>query len=334
MRVSSLRGAERGGVAVIVAVLAVPLFALGAYALDLGNLWQTRRHLVTATDAAALAAAQTYAVGDNGCGGVDDAFVAANFSAATVQACTPSAGAAGGDSSGYVTVDALTTVRFTFAGVLGHDDSDVRSATTAMYGIPSAYTGLRPLGLCLDASPELAAWLNLPDGPDGSSGTVRITYSKEHPDACGSDVPGNWGVLDFDGGANSNADTRAWLRDGYPGEVSVGQIVDGDTGAFSTSLNSALQYLLDTGLVFGLPVFDTATGNGSNARFHVAAVVAVKIVGFRTTGSQADRYIDLQFQQAVLQGSCCTQGPDTGVRAVRICAVDPTFDVNDCLPEG
>src|SRR5215470_4428403 len=54
---------ERGAVAVMVAILSTVLFGFAAFAIDLGNSWQTRRHLITASDAGALAAAKDLATG-------------------------------------------------------------------------------------------------------------------------------------------------------------------------------------------------------------------------------------------------------------------------------
>ncbi len=170
----------------------------------------------------------------------------------------------------------------------------------------------------------MAAWLANPSGP---SGTIRITYGKSQPDACGTNVPGNWGVQDFDGGSNSNNDTKDWTLHGYPGLVSVGANIPGDTGAFSNSLQSELDFLKNSGEGFALPVFDTATGNGSNASFHIVAFVFVKLIDFKANGAQDARYLDLVFTRGIVSGICCAEtGIDTGVRAVRIC------DVNTLTP--
>ena len=322
--------AEQGAVAIIVAISSLLMFGFAAYAIDAGNLWQTRRNMVTATDAAALASASDYATGGNGCSSSASAYVSLNRGDGSVESCAASGS---GTDAGRVTVRAGTTIDYTFAGIFGLDTKRVRSTTTAEWGIPSGALGLRPFGLCLNANAQLAAWLNLPTGPTGTSGTIRITYGKSQPNACGTNVPGNWGVQDFDGGANSNADTKTWTHDGYPGLVSIGAAIPGDTGAFSNSLNSELSYLQATGQTFALPIFDSATGNGSGARFHIVAVVDVRLVGFLTTGAQANRYFDLVFSRAVLQGTCCGTGLDTGARVVRICDVD-TLNPNTSDPRA
>ena len=314
---------EHGAIAVIVAICSVMLFGFAAYAIDAGNAWQTRRHIVTASDAAALAAAGDYATGAAGsasdCDAVAGDYLDKNVDGASLLTCDPHGV---GADNGYVTVQGETTAEYTFAGIFGIADADIDSITTAEWGIPSGVSGLRPFGLCLHANPQLAAWLNLPNGPTGQSAPITITYGKSQPTACGNNIPGNWGVMDFDGGANSNADTKNWTLNGYPGEITIPSTVHGDTGAFSNSLNGELSALRNSGAFFGLPVFDSAQGNGSNARFGVVAVVYVKLVDFRSTGSEAQRYLTLVFDRGVLEGRCCGSGVDTGARALRICDVN------------
>jgi hypothetical protein len=322
---------ERGAVAVIVAICAVLLFACTAYAIDAGNLWAQRRNIVTATDASALAAAGEYAVGGDGCDSTAGEYLLDNADESELVDCVHEAGPS--EDSGYVTVHGSKIAHYTFAGIFGIDDKEVESTTTAEYGIPLGVTGLRPFGLCLFAGdPDgagpgvgpLQQWLNLPAGPTGQSGPITITYGKAHPNDCGGNAPGNWGVMDFDDGANSNADTQEWTANGYPGEVSISPpSVDGDTGVFSNSLNTELNGLRSSGAWFALPVFDSVTGTGANADFQIVAFVSVKLIDYRTTGSEANRYLTLVFDKGQLSGTCCAVGAiDTGARVVRICDVD------------
>jgi Flp pilus assembly protein TadG len=314
---------ERGAVAVMVAIVLVLLMSMAAFSLDSGSGWRTRRELVTATDAAALAAAETYAQNGNGCAGVASTFVSANDSAASVTGCSFSNLGAG---AGAVTVQAKTPLHYTFAGIIGVGDRDVHSNTTAAYGQPLGVTGLRPLGLC-NASIGYTQWL--------ASGmttpfTVTIPYGKNSPSDCGANVPGNWGVQDFDGGANSDNDTKDWIENGYPGTVTAPGVIPGDTGAFSNSLSNALDTLVSTGTVFQLPVFDSATGNGSNAQFHIIGFVSVVLLDYGANGAADSRYLKVQFVSHVAQGTCCAHGTDTGTRVVFICAVDPSFPLSNC----
>jgi Flp pilus assembly protein TadG len=316
---------ERGAIAIMVALLLVVLFGFAAFALDTGNTWQARRHLITATDAAALGAAQDFAKGSDGCAGTDDTLVSANFPGSSVQSCARSAGT----GAGYVTVTADHDVEWNFARIFGLNGKTITASTTAAWGSPLGLTGLRPLGLCVDET-HLKSWLA--SGPSGPSPTYRISYTKDSPDLCGGDkVPGNWGVQDFNGGSNGTPETRDWLENGYDGIVHKGDWIPGNTGAFSNSLGSELDTLVTTGVTFTLPVFSVATGNGSNASFHIVDFVGVKLVGYKANGKESDRYIDLQFQMVVAQGECCDRGSFSGVSVVHVCSVDhAVFDPSKC----
>ena len=317
---------ERGAVAAMTCVIIGTTIACAAFAVDAGGLWAGRRRINTATDAAALAAAQTYTYGGNGCAAVDDQFVTSNDSNATVVSCVNH----GNGDSGYVTVTAKTPVEFQFARIFGMTSADVKSTTHARYGLPTGVTGLRPMGLCIEANAALTSWLNLPTGPTGDSGTIRIFYNKDHPSKCGGNVPGNWGMLDLDGGSNSTTDLKEWVLNGYPGQVTLSPPdIPGDTGAFSNSIEDELAAIRNTEFV--LPLFDRVQGNGSNAEFRIVAFVKVKLIGYEVNGSQEDRYIDLQFRRGFVEGSCCgTGGIDAGLRAERICAVDPADNPTAC----
>jgi hypothetical protein len=327
---------ERGAVAVITAILAVLMLGAVAYAVDTGNLWETRRNMVTATDAAALGAASKFALGIDGCaGGGAPTFLVDNRSDASMDVCQPS----GTDTrGGYVTVQGHTTAQFTFAGIFGMQNHQVSSATTAQWGIPSGVIGLRPIALCITSTPGLEQWLNLPAGPTGpTTSPITITLNNSQPDACkdsGGNVAGNWGLA-FGSGSNANSDTVTWLNGGYPNTVSVGDDIHANPGAFSGSVQSALQTLLDNQTWFPLPVFDRVDGtNGNNAQYHVVAFVFVQLTAFQVSGTQASRYITVNLNRGIVEGPCCAAGPDTGLRVVRICDVNTltpdTSDPNAC----
>ncbi|MGH8978687.1 MAG: pilus assembly protein TadG-related protein [Acidimicrobiia bacterium] len=319
--VTNARNDERGAIAVIVAICAILLFGFAAYSIDAGHTWETRRHIVTGSDAAALATASAYARGTTGCNAIAADYLDRNVDGAALLTCD--AHGAGNDS-GYVTVRGETTVDYTFARIFGNTDSQIRAATTAEWGLPKGISGLRPFGLCIDANQQLEDWLNLPNGPTGPSGEITITYAKSNAAACGgAHVPGNWGIMDFNGGSNPTGEIRDWILNGYQGEIGLPSDVLGQPGAFSPATNSELEFLRDSGDWFALPVFDTATGTGSGASLHVVAAVYVNLLDFQSNGPEAGRYFTLKFDRGVLEGRCCSPtATDTGVRVLRICDVD------------
>ncbi len=332
---------DRGAVLVMVSISLVTIFGFVALTVDLGNAWQNRRGLVNASDAGALAAVQEYATGGDGCAAVAGAYVVSNKSDATMTRCEPSVTAAAG-VQGTVTVEAKTTVNYFFAPILGIDNKVVSSSTTAKYGRPLGLFGLRPFGLCEDtllALPEFQTFLASPGFYEALADTsdtkiARVGYAKTDPAACndGDPVPGNWANIDFNGGANSTSEFADWVKNGYPDVIDRGVAYSGDTGSLSNTLQQELNHLVTSKAEFGLPLFDKADLSGSNARFHISGFVAVQVVGFKVSGNQSQRYLDLIFRRAILEGSCCYGGPDLDAlaRTVKICATDATDPAVTC----
>ena len=163
------RPTERGATMVIVAIVVVVLFGMAAVlVIDLGNGWQSRRHLITATDAAALAAAQDYAIDLDGCTNQAATYVNNNFADATMVSCV----LGGSPGAGWVTVTADVDVTTVLAGVIGAGDYDVSSASTARWGTTRTVGGLRPLSLCAKAF-GIESWLDDPQEEAHRSGGLH-----------------------------------------------------------------------------------------------------------------------------------------------------------------
>ncbi len=324
---NSERSSESGVTMIFVALTMVVLIGAAAITIDLGNGWVTRRNLITATDAAALAAAQEYALGGNGCDpSIADDYVYKNNADAINIDCDPN----GTASSGYVTVYAEANVQTWFASVIGGGDYLAGSASTVRWGGALTVEGLRPIALCAQA-PGIEAWLD----DNGSAPTVTVNFSNDgQPDLCnnGTNVPGNWGLLDFDGvGGN---DTKEWVNNGYPGEVSAGS-PDADCSAEPehcyppqtgelTQVKAELTALKNNETEFVLPIINYAlSAGGSNTQFHIMGFARVKIVDLKLTGQEKDRFITIQFLSGLIQGDCCSNasGPNN-VQVIAPCAVD------------
>lgn len=333
MRVRRIAQEQNGISAVVTAVSLVGLMAALTLSVDAGNVWQTRRNVVTATDATALQEARTAALlGPSAACKSWSGMLAAN-AGSDVQPidCKVTSNPLG--TTGYVTVEARKPAAVRFGGVLGLEQQAPYSLSGAKWGLLSQVEGLRPIGICLQNT-HVQGYLNLglDLGIHPSTGVHRIMYTKDQPTACGTGSPGNWGFMDFDGGSNSNSDLVDWLLNGYPGAVGVGDCnADGtlgdpcqaDTGSSGGSISSALATLRDSGEPFTVVVFDTAVSQGANVRYRVFAFLGVKLRDFRVSGPEALRYFDLEFTKVTVTGNCCTAtGLDTGVYGLRMCTVD------------
>lgn len=194
---------ERGVTLAFVALSMAVIIGIAALVIDLGAGRLARRSLVTATDAAALAAAQEYALGGDPCpvgsaqpgAIINPASVAAsvagdyllkNYPDATLVApCAKTnviydrlAPAGTVEVGGQITIRAQDRIDTSFAPAIGGADSiGTSAASSAHWGPPSAISQLRPLGLC--ALAELTV-LNQPPGAGlvtGSSTLIDLVRS-------------------------------------------------------------------------------------------------------------------------------------------------------------
>lgn len=330
---------DDGATIALVALAMFVIMGMAALVVDLGNGWRTRRALIPGTDAAALAAAQDYVNGVSAptpCSVTAPDYLGRNSPSATMDSCVPG----GNLDHGWVTVTATDNVQTWFASVIGSGDYPVESVSSAVFAPPASVTNLRPIGLCIDGSSALE---NVVRNPPAGPTLIRVDYDKDQPDDCGgASIPGNWGTVDFDGGANSNSDTQEWVTNGYPDEVVFEDHVvtscagephcyEGDTGALA-GIQSQLNGLRSSGIYFTLPVFNYAENPGANASFHLMGLVRVRLIDFQVNGLPSNRFFELLVDPGLVTGTCCGSGSGaSGNQVVAICGVDPN-DVTACQP--
>jgi Flp pilus assembly protein TadG len=303
---------------------------------------------------------------------------------ATLVDCTLNPAPTANGKAGYLTVDARRAVPLKFGAVLGLGAQSAFSSTSVAYGYPTGAAGLRPIGICIENG-HIQEWLTLKQilsdvdpGNDAvaqaaynalkgtqppsvdpnphpnynatfpAAGVVhRVYFEKDNGGNCGplGEAAGNWGWMDFNGGSNTNADTRDWLQFGYAGGVGIHVPVpwctdhdppdgclNGQTGDKGNAMDSELGYLTTNQIKFYVPIFDTAVANGNNVAFTIRAFVGVILRGY-SHGN--DGYFDVEFYDAIFTGGCCSDtGVPTGALATKICAIDhdPVSESTRCTP--
>jgi type II secretory pathway pseudopilin PulG len=312
---------EDGAVVVIVAMMMVVFLGGAALSVDLGDAWQEKRQLHTATDAAALSAAEVFAFKGDGCISVAGSFLEENDAESSQASCTPGVGLA--TASGYVTVEATKPQSWRFTDSPG---GDLWSQTSAEWGLPGSAQGMRPFALCQEY-PAFNEWMNNPIGPASTSASIQIPFTKEGL-GCGQS-PGNWAFLDYNETSGGAEDLKDWFANGYPEPVEFPSLIGAQTGHVS-SLQSTLDSLQGNGTVFPIAVYDLVAGEGNQTSYHAVGVVKVKLIDFSITGSQSNQYMTFQFVPGFLTGTCCGTGPDTGARVVNICAVNDDPESGEC----
>lgn len=299
---------DRGSVAVVVAAAFVPLTMAFAVVTDGGRVWMEKQKLQNEVEASALAVAQTIALGGSPCAPSALALVDAEAT------CTMAVRT----NRSVATVSAVHDVDLHFAQMFGRNTAGVDASASVRIGPASSVTGIRPVAMCIE-SRGLVDWL-----ASGKTSTTAYTIGIDATSAaCGSDVAGNWGVLDLDGGANSMSDAQTWITEGYDGSVVTGTSVDGDPGIPSPALN--LDELVGQSVV--LPVFENPRLEGANAFYDIAGFVKVRLVEVNLSGSASRRNVKVIFEQGAVNGMVGdVDAPDFGLSSWSVCSFDGKGD--------
>ena len=253
---------DRGAVAVIVALLMVPLLGFAAIAIDVGALRAERQQLQTGADAGALAIAQD--CGRNACGTTAQtaqglAVVNTNDGKA-VTAVSPVAPA-----THTVTVTASSLRTHVFAQIMGFDQTNVVAKATTVWGTPGDGTAVIPLTF---------SWceFKLQTGGGLPSGTIErtILFTKGAATSCtgpsNNMVPGGFGWLDANSGCNLT--------------TIIGQLLNSSTGASLPSACTPADMALQQNKTVMLPIFDQAFEQGSSATYRVYGYAAFVLTGY------------------------------------------------------
>ena len=304
---------DRGTVSLVVALALVPLTLFLAVVVDTGRVWVARVTLQNGVEAAAAATARTWVAGGPVCSSSDLQTASKDGAVPSSLSCTPT----GTSLRGSVTVAAAGDIPFMFAGLLGRSSGRTSASTGVRIGPAVTMRGLWPLALCVN-HPAVSRWV----GSSLSVSTDEVITFESTSSMCGN-VPGNWAVLDFNGGENSTAETRDWVRNGWDGTVSVGDLVPGNTGVPSTSADIASM----TGREVSMVLFDTATGTGSNARFHVVGFARGLLVAVVQNGPSARRSLTVRFVRGTTDGQAGNGGtPHYGISTWSTCSHDGQGD--------
>jgi hypothetical protein len=311
---------DRGAVAVLVALLMVPLIGFAALVVDIGALYAERRELQNGADAAALAISQRCATGS--CG--DTTTLAQQLADANARDQAAGIGSVS-LGTGRVTVvtrsrepDGSDTAPLTLAPVLGIDRAQVTARSAAAWGSPSGGPAVIPLAF------SWCAFAAQTGGGIPSTTTEQvIRYQDLSGTTCtgpsGKTIPGGFGWLKPDAdrcGANARiADAQT---PGKPGVSVPGTCTGADFAALQ-------------GQTVLLPVFQEAGGTGGSGWYQIYGFAAFTLTGYRFSGDEAfnwnnrpecrgdDRCVKGYFVQFVsLDAAFELGGPDLGGRSARL----------------
>ena len=300
---------DRGQATVITVVFLVVLLGMAALVLDIGSWYRADRATQSTADAAALAGAQALP------------YDTTNARALAQQYSNKNGGGVtGGDvtitSSPYSANDTIKvqvhrTASGVFTKLFGVNQVGVGSKATARASLMQSAQYVAPIGVNLK-HPDLKGTTACPCFGPGNVTTLPLGKNG---------APGSFDLINIDGskGGTGGQILADWILHGYSGYLPIGSYLS-DTGAkWNDSLvQNALEQRMHTTLLF--PVYDTLSGSGANAVYHVVGWVAFHITGHTASGSSGS--ITGWFETVTWDGieSTATDGsnPDLGARTVKL----------------
>jgi Flp pilus assembly protein TadG len=282
---------DRGAIGVLLSILLSGgvLFGFGSLVVDAGQLYANRADLQNGADAAALAVAKSCA------NGACNAGLAAQYAGSNAKSglaavtavcgtalggCAASTGAitdcpAAPAGVGYVDVHTATqtagggtllapSFARTLLGMSGYQGSRVYACARATYG---AALQSHSLGVTL----SYCAWSALTSGSKYGTEIAVLIHSSAIPCSgpAGQNVPGGFGWLASDSSCTATIDLTTSTASSDPGNN------------VSNACKTALTADVSANTVVFLPVFDSASGSGSGATYHLTGVAAFVLNGYK-----------------------------------------------------
>jgi Putative Flp pilus-assembly TadE/G-like len=277
-RLAAPTDAERGGIAVIVALLMVALLGFAAISIDVAMLYSERAQLQNGSDSAAFMLAQKCAKNES-----DPQCSASSSLAADLANKNAVDGLANVNSIALdkpnrtvkVTAGAkeaggtTNSVSLFFAGVLGFSSSEVTASSGVRWGSPEKGTTPFPITVSICQVRGQVDVMQL----------LQLHGKNANPDChygpSGAFVEGGFGGLQQDSGVCGATIDIATSKAG------------GDTGNnpppyCQTTLNTwAADMNSGKEVIILLPVFNKVTGTGTNAVYGLTTLAAFKVVGWK-----------------------------------------------------
>jgi hypothetical protein len=298
------------------------LLGMAAAVLDVGSWYRAHRALQATVDAAALAGAQALPQDTGEAGALASEYAAKN---------------GGGDMtvtfSRRVFTDDTITVEGTrpapgfFAKAFGIDSVTVRTEASARAGYPIAAKWVAPIVVHID-HPMLQ-----PCGgaPPCSQETTLEYDNLNNPGGGGdgkgkddgNDGAGSFGFINLTGeGGVGSSDLGNWISEGFDEFLYADANYNVSTGNpfSSNNIEAALEAKLVEGLALLFPIYDTLTGTGDNAEYHIVGFAAFVVtdIDFHGENEIIHGHFTSITWEGILAESPGEAPPDFGVRTVSL----------------
>jgi Flp pilus assembly protein TadG len=304
---------DDGQILVLVAVAMVAVLGMSAFVIDVGSWFRQQRATQSVVDAAALAGAQALPTDPASALTIAKDYGAKNGGTGVLSDA---------DIQILSTYGANDTIRVTktqstgtfFGKIFGVNIVNVHAKATAMVGIPSQAQYVAPIAVNI-MHPDLHGQPQCPCYGPNYQTTLPLGKTG---------APGSFDLLNLDvnqqNGTVGASTMASWIQNGYNKYLPLGGYYS-DPGAKynSSNVGNALQARVGTELLF--PVYDTLTGTGSNASYHVIAWVGFHLLPGSTFDGSSGTLVGY-FTRVIWAGIDPTGGNpggvDLGVRTVAL----------------
>jgi hypothetical protein len=294
-----LRADDRGAFGVLIGMLlgSGVLLGMAALTIDVGTVYQERAELQNGADAGSIAVAKSCVVTTcapgtaamyadlNSKDGVSAVtLVCGHDLNGGLPGCPASSGAiydcpsAPGPGTNYVDVHTATLTSGgssllppvfarALAGNAGYQGSTVLACARAMWG--PAVQASKSLAMTL----SLCAWTQATGGSPPTFGIDTRIFVRDAPNAptcAGLSAPGEFGWLSDIGGCTAEIDLT---QSGYAAGSDPGKNL-------SAACQDALTSYVANQTPIYIPIFDTTTGSGSGASYHLVGLAAFILTGY------------------------------------------------------
>jgi hypothetical protein len=300
---------QDGQVAALAAVFMVSILGMAALVLDVGSWFRAQRATQAAADAAALAGAQALPHDPGRAIGLAGEYAETNGGGLEAGDVGLSGELVENDT---ITVELSRSAPGFFAKVFGIDSVTVEATAAARAGAMTQAKWVAPI-VVNEKHPDL---LNFGE-------STELEYYHLKTSGTQNDGAGSFGFINLtgEGGVGSNQ-LGDWISEGFDEYLYANQNYTVSTGnPFSSSnIEAALEAKLSEGLALLFPIYDTLTGTGDNAEYHIVGFAAFVItdIDFHGENEIIHGHFESITWEGILAESPGEAPPDFGVKSVSL----------------
>jgi hypothetical protein len=307
---------QSGQAFVLTAVYITALLGMAALVLDVGSWFRQHRHLQATADAAALAGAQELPASTGLARSVAERYAHKNTRAltgVTVEFSTKF------EPNDTIHVEVEKPAPGFFSKIFGLNSVAEDAGAVARVGGMQSAKYVAPIVVNHQHPFLTGTGCGNSGGPClGSSNVTTIPVGS-------TGAPGAFALLNLTQGGSGTASASEladWIVDGYEPELPLGGYYSSPGVKFNShNIQDALDVRMNSvNPVMLFPVYDTLSGQGANAEYHIIGWVPFHILDFEAHGNGGS--ITGYFTNVIWQGTLTTTagggGPSFGARTIQL----------------